>query len=77
MPKPKKPIHQKPKEDARPPIIFIPTDYTLDSTGIQAMAEIFGRGAIMVTDKRIYNRVREGVEGVLNTGGPGVYKVGD
>ena len=77
MPKPKKPIRQKPKEDPRPPIIFIPADYALDSTGIQAMAEIFGRGAIMVTDTRLYSRVLEGVEGVLNTGGPGVHRVGD
>lgn len=64
-------------KDDRPPIIFIPSDYALDATGIQAMAEIFGRGAIMVTDKRIYKRVLVGVNGVLKTGGPGVHRVGD
>lgn len=76
MPKPKpKIVHHKIPKDDRPPIIFIPADYALDATGIIAMAEIFGRGAIMVTDTPLYNRVRIGVEDALNTGGPGVHKV--
>ena len=61
-------------QESRPPIIFIPPDYAMDKTGIEAMAQIFGRGAIMVTDLKLYSRVREGVEAALNQGRPGVHR---
>lgn len=76
MPKTKPKLTNIPR-DNRPPIIFIPADYALDATGIKAMAEIFGRGAIMVTDKPIYAKVLVAVERILKYDGPGVHKVGD
>ena len=61
-------------QESRPPIIFIPPDYAMDKTGIEAMAQIFGRGAIMVTDLKLYSRVREGVKAALKQGRPGVHR---
>jgi len=71
------PKQRKSTNDDRPPIIFIPSDYALDKTGIEAMAEIFGRGAIMVTHTKLYDAVREGVEFNLKAGVPGVHKAGE
>ncbi len=61
-------------QESRPPIIFIPPDYAMDKTGIEAMAQIFGRGAIMVTDLKLYSRIKENIEVALNQGCPGVHR---
>lgn len=60
--------------DSRPPIIFVPADYTLDKAGIEAMAQLFGRGAIMVTDRPLYGKVLEGVTAALKQNRPGVHQ---
>ncbi len=61
-------------QESRPPIIFIPADYAMDKTGIEAMAQIFGRGAIMVTDRALYYRIKKNIEAALNQGCPGVHR---
>lgn len=61
-------------QESRPPIIFIPPDYAMDKTGIEAMGQIFGRGAIMVTDLILYDRIKEVIEAALNQSCPGVHQ---